>query len=304
MERSPDLPVLIQSQVSIFIMQRALLLILLLMPAVVSDLLAAASADPWPRWSAHDAQNPTRIDHRSWGAILRANLSVGADGINRVAYGKFSDDDHDKLNRYLAQMSQISISDYNRDVQRAYWINLYNALTVREVLKAYPVDSIRDISSGLLSAGPWDKEVIEVESQPLTLNDIEHRILRPIWRDARIHYALNCAALGCPNLRTRAFTAGSTDAMLDRAAREFVNHARGARVIDGKLRVSSLYLWYIDDFGGNDAGVIRHLQLYAYGDLASALRELSSIDNDSYDWRLNSLGKASNAIRLQPRRGS
>jgi len=285
-------------------MQRFLLLILILLPAIGTELQAAESADLWQRWATHDAQNPTRIDHRGGGAILRANLSVDADGIHRVAYGKFSDADHQGLDRYLTQMSQINISDYNRDVQRAYWINLYNALTVRAVLKAYPVDSIRDISGGLLSIGPWDKELIEVEGQALTLNDIEHRILRPIWRDARIHYVLNCAALGCPNLRIRAFTGGSTESMLDRAAREFVNHARGARVIDGKLQVSSLYLWYIDDFGGDDAGVIRHLQLYAYGELASSLRELTTIDNHSYDWRLNSMSEVSNAIRLRPRTGS
>jgi len=285
-------------------MHRTLLVILLLLPAIGSELQAAEDADLWPRWSVHDAQNPARIDHRGWAAILRTYIYTGEDGIHRFAYGEFSDDDHHKLDGYLVQMSQIKISDYNRKVQRAYWINLYNALTVREVLQAYPVDSIRDISAGLLSSGPWDKELIEVEGHALTLNDIEHRILRPVWHDARIHYALNCAALGCPNLRTRVFTGSSTERTLDRAAREFVNHARGARVIDGKLQVSSLYIWYIDDFGGDDAGVIRHLQQYAYGELANYLRETTTIDNHSYDWRLNSLSGANNAKPVHGRVGS
>jgi len=285
-------------------MQRTLLIILLLLPAIGGELQAAEDADLWPRWSVHDAQNSARIDHRDWAAILRTYIYAGEDGIHRFAYGKFSEDDHQRLEGYLVQMSQIKISDYNRKVQRAYWINLYNALTVRVVLRAYPVDSIRDISSGLFSFGPWNKELIEVEGQELTLNDIEHRILRPVWRDARIHYALNCAALGCPNLRTRVFTGSSTERTLDRATREFVNHARGARVIDGKLQVSSLYIWYIDDFGGDDAGVIRHLQQYAYGELANYLREATTIDNHSYDWRLNSLSGTHNAKPVRGRAGS
>jgi hypothetical protein len=195
-------------------------------------------------------------------------------------------------------MAQINISNYNRDVQRAYWINLYNALTVREVLRFYPVASIRDISSGFFSFGPWDKELIEVEGEQLTLNDIEHRILRPIWRDARIHYALNCASLGCPNLQLQVFSADNTDAMLDKAAREFINHPRGARVIDGKLQVSSIYVWFIADFGGDDAGVIRHLQQYADSALARALKDIRRIDNDAYDWRLNSLDDRNDAKPL------
>ena len=285
-------------------MQRTLLVILLLLPTIGSKLQAAETAELWPRWAVHDAQNPAPIDHRGWAAILRTYIYTDEEGIHRVAYGKFIDDDRERLDRYLAYMSQIKISDYNRKVQRAYWINLYNALTVGEVLKAYPVDSIRDISPSLLSVGPWDTELIEVEGQPITLNDIEHRILRPIWRDARIHYALNCAAIGCPNLRIRVFTGSSTERTLDRAAREFVNHARATRVVDGKLQVSSLYIWYIDDFGGDDAGVINHLQQYAYGSLANSLRELSTIDNHSYDWRLNSLSGANNAKRIRGRVGS
>ena len=95
------------------------------------------------------------------------------------------------------------------------------------MLRFYPVDSIRDISSGFFSPGPWKKELLNVEGQSLTLNDIEHRILRPIWQDPRIHYAVNCASLGCPNLPVIAFSEDNTDAMLDRAAQQFINHPRG-----------------------------------------------------------------------------
>jgi hypothetical protein len=274
-----------------------LLFLALLLFSLGNPLQAAPQAELWPRWQAHDAGNDARIDHRGWEEILGGYLFEGKDGINRFDYAGVSEADRAGLDRYLERMSQINISNYNRDVQRAYWINLYNALTVREVLRFYPVASIRDISSGFFSFGPWDKELIEVEGEQLTLNDIEHRILRPIWRDARIHYALNCASLGCPNLQLQVFSADNTDAMLDKAAREFINHPRGARVVDGRLRVSSIYVWFIADFGGDDAGVIRHLRRYAKDPLANELKGIHRIDNDAYDWSLNSVDDLRDVIR-------
>jgi hypothetical protein len=157
------------------------------------------------------------------------------------------------------------------------------------VLEHYPVDSIRKIaiSPGLFSAGPWGKKLVTVEGKALSLDDIEHRILRPIWRDPRIHYAVNCAALGCPNLQPEAFTADNEEALLERAAHDYVNHPRGATVADGKLTVSSIYVWYQADFGGTDRGVIAHLQHYAAPALAAALAPIERIGADRYDWSLN-----------------
>ncbi len=165
------------------------------------------------------------------------------------------------------------MSALRRPEQLAYWINLYNALTVQVVLDHYPVASIHDIaiSPGLLAIGPWDKPLIEIEGAAVSLNDIEHRILRPIWRDPRIHYAVNCASIGCPDLQARAFTAETAEALLEAAARAYVNHPRGARVEAGELTVSSIYAWYREDFGGTEAGVIAHLKRYAAPELAKAL---------------------------------
>ncbi len=166
---------------------------------------------------------------------------------------------------------------------------LYNALTVKVVLDHYPVDGIRDIdfSPGLFADGPWDKKLVEIEGEDVSLNDIEHRILRPIWRDPRIHYAVNCASIGCPNLQPTAFTAANTDALLAAAAQAYVNHPRGARVEGGKLIVSSIYVWFQEDFGGNDAGVISHLRRYADPGLRSRLSRIERIGDHFYDWSLN-----------------
>jgi Protein of unknown function, DUF547 len=220
---------------------------------------------------------------------LKSYLVAGADGINRVAYRRVTTADRTALHQYINRLAAISISRYNRTEQFAYWVNLYNALTVAVVLAHYPTKSIRDIdiSPGLFNTGPWGKKLLAVEGEPLSLNDIEHRILRPIWRDPRVHYAVNCASLGCPNLQPMAFTADDLDAGLETAARAYVNHPRGSRVEKGALIVSSLYGWYEEDFGGSEAGVVAHLRWYADAGRAAALARVREIDHYAYDWRLN-----------------
>ena len=261
----------------------------LLLAGIATLAAAAPRAELWERWSAHDPDSAQRIDHRPWNEILGRFVVPASDGINRFAYSQVGDADRQLLRDYLQAMSRVEIGSYRRDEQRAFWINLYNALTVEVILEHYPLATIRDISSGFFSRGPWDLELIEVDNQALTLNDIEHRILRPIWQDPRIHYAVNCASLGCPNLQRQAFTAANSDSLLEVAAVEFVNHPRGARVVDGELQVSSIYDWFEADFGGNEAGVIAHLRRYAKADLRAALAGIDDIADDSYDWSLNSL---------------
>ena len=264
-------------------------LALVLAGFVSVEALSAPRAELWERWTAHDPLATAEIDHTAWTDFLTTYVSEGNDGVTRVAYAQVTDADKKALGTYLAQLAATPISRLNRAEQRAYWINLYNALTVKVVLDHYPVASIRDIdiSPGLFADGPWDKELIEVEGEALSLNDIEHRILRPIWRDPRIHYALNCASIGCPNLRSLAFTAGNTEMLLEAAARAYVNHPRGGRIEDGKLIVSSIYVWFQEDFGDNDAGVIAHLSRYANRDLAAKLSAVARIGAHEYDWRLN-----------------
>jgi hypothetical protein len=255
--------------------------------------MAAPSAEPWPRWEAHDEASAGRIDHTAWGRFLVAYVRLGADGIARIPYARVAAADREALGRDLARLAQIPISRYRRAEQFAFWVDLYNELTVKLVLDHYPVASIRDIaiSPGLFASGPWGKKLIAVEGEALSLDDIEHRILRPIWRDPRIHYAVNCAALGCPNLQAEAFTAANTQALLDRGARDYVNHPRGAQVTGGRLIVSSIYVWYEADFGGSDRGVIEHLRRYARPPLAAALAGIDHISADDYDWRLNDAGE-------------
>lgn len=254
---------------------------------------AAPRADLWERWTAHDPSAVTTIDHNPWDRFLKTYVSAFPDGVNRVAYARVSDIDRKRLDRYIDDLTVLPISAYSRDEQRAYWINLYNALTVQLILDHYPVKSIRRIKPNVFSIGPWRKKLITVEGERLGLDDIEHRILRPIWRDPRLHYAVNCASIGCPNLGTEAYTASNADTLLDRGAQTYVNNARGAEFRNGRLIVSSIYKWFQEDFGDSDKGVIEHLQRYAEPTLAARLNGTKKISGDRYDWALNDASRAS-----------
>ena len=264
-------------------------LILTMLPAFGSgERLFAPSADLWPRWQAHDAGSSSRVDHSAWDRFLGEYLTQGADGVARVDYAA-AKAGRPALQGYLDDLAATQVSRLTRAEQMAYWLNLYNALTVAVVIDHHPVASIQDIaiSPGLLSSGPWDKDLITVESQDLSLNDIEHRILRPIWRDPRIHYGVNCASIGCPNLAAKAFTGAGLDAQLDAAARAYVNHPRGVSINGGEITVSKIYDWFLEDFGGSEQGVIQHLLRYAKPGLAADIRRIGDLEDTAYDWSLN-----------------
>ncbi len=251
--------------------------------------LFAPDADLWERWRANDESATATIDHSAWNEFLMRYRQTGNDRIVRVSYGTVTPDDHSTLDAYIEGLAGLPISSYTRDQQFAYWVNLYNALTVQIVLDAYPVDSILDIdiSRGLFADGPWDAALLTIEGEEVTLNDIEHRILRPIWNDPRIHYVVNCASIGCPNLGTRAIAAGELETMLNDAARAYINSPRGARIEDGALVVSRIYDWFHEDFGEDEEAVIAHLRQYAEPGLEQALMARERIDSYEYDWALN-----------------
>ena len=242
----------------------------------------------WPRWEQHTPSDTRRINHDAWDELLRKYVDTQhPSGINRMNYKAVRADDRRALEEYLGRLQSTLISGYNRREQGAYWINLYNVLTAKVILDHYPVKSIRGIKPNFLSSGPWDVKLVTVEGERLSLNDIEHRILRPIWKDPRLHYALNCASLGCPNLAGMAYTAENLDRLLTEGAIAYVNHPRGASFRNGKLRVSSIYDWFREDFGGTPRGVLEHLRQYAREELAERLKGYDGGLEDGYAWELN-----------------
>src|SRR6185437_4831897 len=254
--------------------------------SVVEGIAAPRSELVSQHWLANDQASTQRVDHTAWSEFLARYLVAGDDGVNRFGYARAKASGRAQLGDYIATLEAVPVSRLDRAEQRAYWINLYNAVTTRIVLDHYPVRSIRDIGPGLFSFGPWDAKVVTVEGEQLSLNDIEHGILRPIWRDPRLHYALNCAAISCPSLPRVAFTAENTERLLEDGARAYVNDPRGVRIEDGRLIVSSIYLWYRSDFGRDEAAVMDHLRHYAAPELVAQLGRWHAPDGYAYDWRL------------------
>ncbi len=246
--------------------------------------LAAPKSELWPVWQASREANVAKIDHALWHDLLQRYVNDHhPSGINRFDYARVHSQDLRQLDTYLRTLTSLDPRTYAKAEQKAYWINLYNALTVQLMLQQWPVSSITKLGPWY-AFGPWDETVAEVAGHALTLNDIEHRILRPIWQDARIHYAVNCASLGCPNLQASAFTAGNSEALLEQAASDFINHPRGVRWQDGRWQLSSIYDWYGVDF----PHLAEHLKRYAKPALRQQFDQ-QPLANPSfaYDWAVN-----------------
>jgi hypothetical protein len=271
-------------------MKNILLIILVLIVMAPQLAVAAPQSELWPRWQTYDANSRVTINHSAWSHFLSRYLVTDhPSGINRVRYASVTPDDKKALQNYLDRMQATPVSTLNRLEQKAYWINLYNALTVKVVLDHYPVKSIRDIdiSPGWFSVGPWDAKLLTIEVEPLSLNDIEHRILRPIWQDNRVHYAVNCASLGCPNLQGQPFTTENLEELLDQAARDYINHPRGMKIEGDTAILSSIYDWFQVDFGGHEEGVRQHLLKYAGPERVGYLQAGKVRFSYGYDWNLN-----------------
>lgn len=235
-------------------------------------------------------------EHAAFTALLSRFVVAAPDGAARVRYAAWAADRPARaaLDDYVRALEARAPSSMERAHAFAYWANLYNAATLQAVVARYPVRSIREIRSTgagldpLALLGPWRTKRVTVEGRRLSLDDIEHGVMRPGFRDARVHYAVNCASIGCPDLRAQAWEAATLEATLEAAARAFVNHPRGARArADGRLVLSSLYRWYGADFGPGEAGVRAHVARYAQGALAAALAQGAPIGGYAYDWSLN-----------------
>lgn len=218
---------------------------------------------------------PSRTDcqalHDRWDALLRRHVS--ADG--RVNYKGFIAD-RAELRAYLHALAQNPpTANWSRAQQMAYWINAYNAFTVDLVAEHYPISSIMQLDGGKT----WEVKRIEIGGRKYSLNDIEHGILRPQFADARIHFALNCAARSCPPLYNRAYTANHLERTLEERTRRFVRDKRFNRIGPERVEVSKLFEWYANDFGDLRAFLSRYSGLNISPTATFAFLE--------YDWGLN-----------------
>jgi len=209
--------------------------------------------------------------HTAWNGLLQRH--VAADGL--VDYAAFGRD-----NRFHAYLNTLSAShpddSWSENEQLAYWINAYNAFTVKLVTDNLPIKSIKDLGE------PWDMKFIEIEGKRYSLNDIEHEILRKQFDEPRIHFAVNCASISCPPLMNRAFIASRMEAQLDEVSRKFVNDKSRNQISTNEIKVSKVFEWFRGDFD-KTGGVVPFIKKYARTSVSNGAA-ISFLD---YDWSLN-----------------
>lgn len=251
---------------------------------------AAPKSELIPRWQAYDAGSQSTIDHGTLKSFLHKYREEGSDGVARLAYTRVSPTDHQSLKKYVKSLQATPVLSLNRNEQYAFWVNLYNAATIDLILDYQPETGIKEIniSPGFFSVGPWDKKYLKVEGSEISLNTIEHNILRPIWKDPRTHYVLNCASVGCPDIPAAPVQAQELEQQLEEAARTYINHPRGVLIDQsGSVILSSIYDWFSEDFGDTESTILTHLRRYATEDLKKRLEGVTEIDGYRYDWSLN-----------------
>jgi len=240
------------------------------------------------------------FDHDEWSSLLQKHVVPINKGVaTQVDYGGFARDRF-RLRGYLKSLESISQSNFERwprEEQLAFLINAYNAWTIELILTQYPtLESIKDLGSWIES--PWDKSFIPLLGKTRSLDEIEHGLIRGEgrFREPRIHFAVNCASIGCPALAATAYTGEQLVSQLDEATRLFLSDRSRNRLTGDRLYLSKIFKWYRDDFERGWGGYRRLEKFLAdYSDALglneSDVRRLNSGDIDieflDYDWALN-----------------
>lgn len=211
------------------------------------------------------------ISHAVWNDLLQKFVSTSG-VVNYKAFKK----SEATLDQYLSLVSSNSPkSNWTKNEKLAYWINAYNAFTIKQILKNYPISSITKLDNGKT----WDVKWIKIEKNIYSLNDIENTIIRKEFKEPRIHFALNCAAKSCPPLLNKAWTAANLETNLDQRTRSFIQDPLFNSIESNKAQVSKLFDWYKSDFGD----IISFLNKYSKLQLNSN----AVINFNDYNWLLN-----------------
>ena len=185
------------------------------------------------------------LNYEDYADVLKKYV----DSSGRVDYEKLKGDRQklDQFNAGIASVSPALYESWTKEEKIAFLVNAYNSLTLESIINHYPVKSIKDIF------GVWDRQQFKVIGQEMTLNNIEHETLRKNFNEPRIHMALVCASIGCPNLRTEPYTSQKLNAQLDRQSRIFLANPRNFRIErdSNKVYVSSIFKWFGEDFEKN-----------------------------------------------------
>ncbi|WP_051279850.1 DUF547 domain-containing protein [Hellea balneolensis] len=257
-------------------------------PKPSSAIVKTAEAPAQMADKNEETKTMTSSLHSPWNDILQSYVSApDAAGLTHFDYArlKATASDMAKLDAYIESLEDTNPGNLSDNEAIAFWANLYNAVTIQVVTDNYPIKSIRKLGS--FNSGPWKKDLVTINGTAMSLDDIEHGTLREKYPSPYIHYMVNCASVGCPNLLNEAWEADTLMAKRKTAAADYINSPRGAVIKGDRLTVSAIYDWFEEDFGGSKEGVLKHLSKYAAGDLAAAIKGGATIKKYDYDWSLN-----------------
>lgn len=211
------------------------------------------------------------IDHKQWNDLLQKHVSSKGN----VDYKGFKKDAA-ALQSYLDLLAKnLPQKSWSKNSVLAYWINAYNAYTVKLILDNYPIKSIKKIDS------PWDKQFFTLGNKKYSLGEIEHKILRKM-NEPRIHFAINCASFSCPNLANEAYTETALEKQLETAAKSFVNDKTKNTITADKAEISSIFDWFSGDFKTNGT-LINFLNKYS----TTKIDKNAKVKYKEYNWNLN-----------------
>jgi len=219
------------------------------------------------------------VDHQAWTSLLQKHVSPKGN----VNYASFVTDKA-QLEKYLNQLTQNKPNNnWSEKAQLAYWINVYNAFTVKLIVDNYPVASIKDIKKGIpFISTVWDIKFIEFEDETMDLNKVEHGILRKQFDEPRIHFAVNCASFSCPRLLNEAYTAEKLEAQLAQMTKDFLSDTQKNQLSENEIKLSKIFKWFKGDFT-KQGTLIEFLNQYASVKIAPD----ANISHLDYSWDLN-----------------
>ncbi len=221
-----------------------------------------------------------RVDHSIYAGLLKKYVKDGV-----VNYQGFKNEES-ILDQYLKVLEKVDSKRLSHNEQFAFYINAYNSWTIKLILSEYPgVKSIKELGS--LFKSPWKKKICRIDGGVLSLDDIEHGILRPRYKDPRVHFAVNCASKSCPPLRPEPYRGDDLNRQLDEMTRSFVNDSENNRLKDHTLYVSSIFKWFAEDFNEDIIGFFFKYAKEDVKELLEARRKKIKVKYLDYDWSLN-----------------
>lgn len=244
---------------------------------------------PKPTPSEQKKYEPFDHNHSEWTTILK-NFLIKKAANSQFNYATLKETPQ-SLNKYLEKLSSITNEQFNTwsDKQKmSFWINAYNAFTVKLILDNYPVKSIKDI--GGFFSSPWKKEFFHLFGVKFYLDKIEHEILRKRFNEPRIHFAVNCASIGCPSLRDEAFVAEKLESQLEEQTRLFLKDTSRNSVSHDKktITISKIFKWFKEDFGDKDENIIKFIFPYMKSDDDNLdFWKKYNLEYSEYNWDLN-----------------